>query len=157
MYRKVEDFISDWTQSANGTLQVIRSISDEKLDFSIVEGHNSLGWLAWHLVGAAGAFAQFAGLQVEGIEHSEPQPTSVKEIASTYDNIAKAIEDKAKSLTDESLTEEVSSFIGPTERGRLLRALIDHQNHHRSQMTVLLRQAGLEVPPVMGPTKEMQK
>lgn len=157
MYRKVDDFIVDWTQSAEGTLNVIRSITDDKLDFSIVEGHNSLGWLAWHLAGAAGAFIQFAGLQVKGIERSQPQPDSVAEIASTYERIANAIKEEAKTLTDESLTEEVSSFIGPTERGRLLRNLIDHQNHHRSQMTVLLRQAGLVVPPIMGPTKEMQK
>lgn len=156
MYRKVEDFVMDWTQSADGTLQVIRAITDERLDFSIVEGHNSLGWLAWHLVGAAGAFAQFAGLKVEGIDQSEPQPTSVANIASTYKTIAQAVKEEAKNLTDESLLEEVSSFTGPTERGRLLRAMIDHQNHHRSQMTVLLRQANLTVPPIMGPTKEMQ-
>lgn len=156
MYRKVEDFMIDWTQSADGTLRVIQAITDDTLDFSIVEGHNSLGWLAWHLVGAAGAFAQFAGLKVEGIDQSEPQPTLVADIASTYETIAQAIKEEAKTLTDESLLEEVSSFTGPTERGRLLRAMIDHQNHHRSQMTVLLRQANLTVPPIMGPTKEMQ-
>lgn len=156
MYRKVEDFMIDWTQSADGTLRVIQAITDDTLDFSIVEGHNSLGWLAWHLVGAAGAFAQFAGLKVEGIDQSEPQPTLVADIASTYETIAQAIKEEAKTLTDGSLLEEVSSFTGPTERGRLLRAMIDHQNHHRSQMTVLLRQANLTVPPIMGPTKEMQ-
>ncbi len=156
MYRKVDDFLVDWKQSADGTLKVIREITDDKLDFAIVEGHNSLGWLAWHLVGAAGAFSQFAGLNVQGIERTDPQPASVEEIAATYERIANEVTEEAKKLTDDSLTEEVSSFVGPTERGRLLRGLIDHQNHHRSQMTVLLRQAGLKVPPVMGPTKEMQ-
>lgn len=156
MYRKVDDFLVDWKQSADGTLKVIREITDEKLDFAIVEGHNSLGWLAWHLVGAAGAFSQFAGLNVQGIERTDSQPASVEEIAATYERIANEVTEEAKKLTDDSLTEEVSSFVGPTERGRLLRGLIDHQNHHRSQMTVLLRQAGLKVPPVMGPTKEMQ-
>ena len=32
--------------------------------------------------------------------------------------------------------------------------LINHQNHHRGQMTVLMRQAGLTVPGVYGPAKE---
>ena len=32
--------------------------------------------------------------------------------------------------------------------------LIGHQTHHRSQMTVLMRQAGLVVPEVYGPAKE---
>lgn len=156
MYRTVDDFLVDWQQSANGTLKVMREMTDDKLDFAIVEGHNSLGWLSWHLVGAAGAFAKFGGLDLSGVDRAKKQPDSVAEIAETYERTANAIAEEAKKLTDESLTEEVSSFVGPTERGRLLRGLIDHQNHHRSQMTVLLRQAGLTVPPVMGPTKEMQ-
>lgn len=32
--------------------------------------------------------------------------------------------------------------------------LIQHQNHHRGQMTVLMRQAGLPVPGIYGPAKE---
>jgi len=32
--------------------------------------------------------------------------------------------------------------------------LIQHQNHHRGQMTVLMRQAGLTVPGIYGPAKE---
>ena len=35
-----------------------------------------------------------------------------------------------------------------------LMTLINHQNHHRGQMTVLMRQAGLTVPGVYGPAKE---
>ena len=40
------------------------------------------------------------------------------------------------------------------KRGRTLGALVNHQIHHRGQMTVLMRQAGLEVPGVYGPAKE---
>jgi uncharacterized damage-inducible protein DinB len=32
--------------------------------------------------------------------------------------------------------------------------LIQHQAHHRGQMTVLMRQAGLPVPGIYGPSKE---
>ena len=32
--------------------------------------------------------------------------------------------------------------------------LIAHQTHHRGQMTVLMRQAGLRVPGIYGPAKE---
>jgi len=31
--------------------------------------------------------------------------------------------------------------------------LIAHQGHHRAQMTVLMRQAGLKVPGVYGPSE----
>jgi len=47
-----------------------------------------------------------------------------------------------------------TSIASVATKGALLRFLIDHQTHHRGQMMVLLRQAGLPVPPVIGPTKE---
>ena len=40
-----------------------------------------------------------------------------------------------------------------TRRFTLL-VLINHQIHHRGQMTVLMRQAGLRVPGMYGPAKE---
>ncbi len=39
-------------------------------------------------------------------------------------------------------------------RGKSLAALLNHQTHHRGQMTVLMRQAGLQVPGVYGPSRE---
>ncbi|MEW5994556.1 MAG: DinB family protein, partial [Candidatus Zixiibacteriota bacterium] len=40
------------------------------------------------------------------------------------------------------------------ERRFTLLALIQHQIHHRGQMTVLMRQAGLKVPSIYGPVLE---
>lgn len=39
-------------------------------------------------------------------------------------------------------------------KGLVLSILIAHQTHHRGQMTVLMRQAGLPVPGMYGPSKE---
>ncbi|MCJ8008855.1 DinB family protein [Lederbergia wuyishanensis] len=156
MYRKVEDFVRDWNVSSAGTLNVFKAMTNDKLDQAIVEGHNSLGWLAWHLVGAAGGLGHFAGLNIPGPSREEPVPTDVAEIVEAYEKIINSYQEETAKLTDESLLEEVTGFAGPTPRGTLLRALIDHQTHHRGQMTVLLRQAGLSVPPIMGPTKERQ-
>ena len=156
MYRKVDDFLMDWKQSSDGTFHVLDNLTDDSLQVSIVEGHNSLGWLAWHLVGAASLFPTLAGLSIHGVSEDEEQPKSAHTIAKTYKKIAEEVSHEAEKLTDASLLEQVDSMFGPIERGKLLRILIDHQTHHRGQMTVLLRQAGLPVPPVMGPTKEMQ-
>lgn len=157
MYRKVEDFLADWAASSAGTLSVFKAITDDKMDVAIAEGHNSLGWLAWHLTGSAGGIGHFAGLQIPGIERGTAMPKNMSEIISKYEAINEAYNVEAKKLTDDQLAEEVNGLIGKTLRGKLLRQLIDHQTHHLGQMTVLLRQAGLTVPGIMGPTKEMQK
>ncbi|MFJ7405942.1 MULTISPECIES: DinB family protein [unclassified Lysinibacillus] len=157
MYRQVEDFLSEWSIAAEGTAKVLKAMTDETLNQSIVEGHNSLGWLGWHLVGAAGYFSYLVGLKVPMIRKEDPVPATATEIVATYETTANSIKEEAAKLSNEDLLEEVNGFKGPITRGALLRALIDHQTHHRGQMTVLLRQAGLPVPGVLGPTKEMQK
>ncbi|RKQ30784.1 DinB family protein [Oceanobacillus halophilus] len=157
MYRKVEDFLQDWSNSSQGTLQVLESITDEKLGQAIVEGHSTLGWLGWHLATAPAFFAGLVGLEVKASGNPSDVPAKASEIAQAYKKITEDVKQAVeKNLTDEKLEETVDSFGKETPRGVLLRTLIDHQTHHRGQMTVLLRQAGLPVPGVMGPTKEEQ-
>jgi len=156
MYRTTEDFVQEWAASVAGTLSVIRAISDDKLSAAIVEGHNSLGWLAWHLTGTAAAFSAMAGLSAPAFERGSPAPATVAEIASKYEEIANGFKAEAEKWADEAMVEQINVFGGQMPRGQFLRKLVDHQTHHRGQMTVLLRQAGLSVPGVLGPTREMQ-
>ena len=156
MYRKAEDFLADWEMNAKGTLHVMQAITEDKKNVAIVEGHNSLEWLAWHLVSVAGAFGHFAGLQIPAPGPDMPTPQTMEEITGMYEAVINAYKKEVEKLTDEQMEEEVEGFGGMMQRGKLLSKLIEHQTHHRGQMTVLLRQAGLKVPPVMGPTAEMQ-
>ena len=156
MYRQVDDFLNEWSASAQGTIQVLKALTDDKLEQSIVEGHSTLGWLGWHLVGAAGYFSFLAGLKVPMTRQEDPIPSTAAEIVAAYEKVAKGVSEAVAKLSNEDLLEVVTGFKAPMPKGAVLRVLIDHQTHHRGQMTVLLRQAGLPVPGVMGPTKEMQ-
>src|SRR5690606_8979464 len=119
MYRVVEDFLQDWHANAGATLNAIKAITDDKLSYSIVEGHNSLGWLAWHLTGAAGSISKHViGLDVPCPKRDEPIPSSVVEIAHRYEIIANAILKEAEKLTAEDLLTEVQGFTGPTTKGK---------------------------------------
>jgi len=55
---------------------------------------------------------------------------------------------------DATLLEEDDMYGQRWKRGATLQALILHQAHHRGQMTVLMRQAGLRVPGIYGPARE---
>jgi len=52
------------------------------------------------------------------------------------------------------LLDELDMYGEKWARGHTLMVLCTHQTHHRGQMTVLMRQAGLKVPGVCGPSKE---
>lgn len=157
MYRVKEDFITDWQRSSEGTKAVLRAMSDDKLEQSIVEGHNSLGWLGWHLTTALSYFMGQIGHKLPALK-SMQQPQTASEIADQYELYAAHILELAgQEFSDTFLTTEVNMHGALTTNGQVLRMMIDHQTHHRGQMTVLLRQAGLPVPGVMGPTKEEAK
>jgi uncharacterized damage-inducible protein DinB len=155
MYRQVDDFFKEWAVAVDGTLQVLQAVTDDKLGQSISEGHSTLGWLGWHLVETTGYISHLLGLTVPRIDQDEPVPATSSEIIAAYEKVAEAVKEEVAKLSDEDLLTE-TGIANLSTKGALLRFLIDHQTHHRGQMMVLLRQAGLPVPPVMGPTKEMQ-
>ncbi|MBD8028535.1 DinB family protein [Ureibacillus sp. Re31] len=155
MYRHINDFIQEWQHNSAGTLAIFESITEEKKHISIVEGHSSLEWLSWHLTTAPAYFMGQIGLALDVELNPKDTPNTLSEIIKIYRSASESIINVVKEqLSDERLLNEVNSHGQLTPIGSILRMMVDHQTHHRAQMQVLLRQAGLPVPGVMGPTKE---
>lgn len=154
MYRKIDDFIKDWQHNSAGTIAIMESITEDKKHVAIVEGHNSLEFLSWHLTNAPLFFCGLIGQSLNVQINPSTPPSTMKEIIDEYKKVNEEVVNAVKKLDDSSLEKEVDMIGQPTAIGAVLRMLIDHQTHHRAQMQVLLRQAGLPVPGVMGPTKE---
>ncbi len=95
------------------------------------------------------------GLNMDGVENAESVPTSADEIAETFkkvsSNAAQMIEQQ---WTDESLKQVQDAFGRKQSNASIIMELIKHIVHHRGQVTVLIRQAGLKVPGVYGPAWE---
>ncbi len=93
-----------------------------------------------------------------GFCHTIPRctcTTSVKEIGEQFQKVSRAfIDEVKKSWTDETL-KKLNDFFGhELPNGIALLVLLQHQNHHRGQLTILMRQAGLKVRGLIGPAKE---
>ena len=156
MYRKVQDFINDWEFAAQGTEAVLQSVTDDKMGQAIVSGHSTLGWLGYHLVVTPAFITGLVGLDIKASLSAEPKHAQ-DNVTAYRQMVADVKQAVAENLSDEALTEEVDGFGKKMPRGAILQQLIEHQTHHRGQMTVLLRQAGLHVPGIMGPTLEQKK
>ena len=63
-------------------------------------------------------------------------------------------EELPKHWTDENLTDGILMYGETWTKGFALTCFLMHGAHHRGQMTVLMRQAGLKVHGVYGPAKE---
>lgn len=155
MYRTVQDFLDDWKYETEATLKIMHSLTDSSLGQKVTPEGRSLGFLAWHIVLTLGEMGGKSGLTVRCPAEDTPQPSKATEIAATYEPAAKSIADEVRSKwTDSSLLDEVEMYGERWKRGYALSSLLAHQTHHRAQMTVLMRQAGLKVPGVYGPSRE---
>jgi uncharacterized damage-inducible protein DinB len=155
MLRTIEDFQKDWVYESAATTKILNALTDESLGQKVTPTGRSLGTLAWHLTTTLGEMLGNVGLKIDAPAHGAECPTSAAAIASAYQKAAKSVGDEiARNWNDETLQQEDNMYGDTWKRGVTLFALIAHQAHHRGQMTVLMRQAGLSVPGVYGPSKE---
>jgi uncharacterized damage-inducible protein DinB len=154
MFRRIDDFRRTWDYESDATLKIFRALTDPALDRAVVPGGRTLGRLAWHIVGSLREMMEHSGLPIAGPGEEAPQP-ALAEMIREYERCAKALaETVARQWTDAMLAETVPMYGEQWARGQVLAVLIGHQAHHRGQMTVLMRQAGLRVPGVCGPAAE---
>jgi uncharacterized damage-inducible protein DinB len=155
MYRVIKDFTEDWKYESEATLKVFKNLTQESLEQKVSPDGRSLGFIAWHITTSIPEMLERCGFKFEGYKENMPLPEKLEEIIKAYETysklIAKFIPENWK---DENLTDEVNMYGEMWAKGKILAVLIGHQAHHRAQMTVLMRQAGLKVPGIYGPSKE---
>jgi uncharacterized damage-inducible protein DinB len=155
MYRTIQDFLDDWKYETEATLKIMHSLTDSSLGQKVTTEGRSLGFLAWHIVLTLGEMGGKTGVSVKCPPEETPQPSKAAEIAATYETAATSVADEVRvKWTDRSLLDEIEMYGEKWKRGHALSSLSAHQIHHRAQMTVLMRQAGLKVPGIYGPSRE---
>ena len=155
MTTTISDFERTWQHEGGATLKMLRALTDASLGQPEAPGERSLGRVAWHLVLTVSEMLQRTGLTIESPAHDSPVPPSAAAIADAYDRASRSMLRQIKEgWTDATLEVEDDMYGESWKRGLTLDALILHQAHHRGQLTVLMRQAGLKVPGVYGPSHE---
>jgi uncharacterized damage-inducible protein DinB len=155
MYRTIAEFVDDWTVESGMSLKIERTLTDISLQQQIYPQGRTLGQLAWHMVMMIGMTGSLVGLEIAAPPKGSEQPASAARIADAYETAARSMGELASSkLKDGQLPVEIPFFGRSLSMDRVLHALVVHQIHHRGQMFVLIRQAGLVPPGVYGPTRE---
>ena len=155
MYRKIEDFERDWKYEVEQTTNLLRNLTDESLRQKVTETGRELGFLAWHLSQTMEEMPKLAGLKIDAPASDAECPTSAGEIVSAFEKAGNSVlKQVGENWTDETLEQEDEMYGEKWKRGLTLLYLMLHQAHHRGQITVLMRQAGLKVVGIYGPAKE---
>ena len=155
MYRKIDDFVSAWETESAATQKLLNALNDASLSQSVMDGHRTLARIAWHIVTTIPEMMARTGLAIKAVAPDAPVPGKAVDIQQAYASASREILEQIKTnWTDQTLAVVDDMYGEKWPRALSVRVLLDHQTHHRGQMTVLMRQAGLNVPGVYGPSKE---
>ncbi len=155
MYYKIEDFKNDWAYESSSTLKLFNNLTDDSLNKKFNDEVRTLGRLAWHITGSIPEMMNRSDLRIEGFDENSSVPKTAERIASTYKKLSDALVDEvSKKWKDENLSDKVNMYGEEWQKGKILSVLLVHQIHHRAQMTILMRLAGLKVNGIYGPSRE---
>lgn len=155
MIRKIEDFQKDWAYETESTVKLFKNLTDASLEQKVTPDGRSLGFLAWHITLTLGEMLKLVGLNIDAPEMEAAVPDNAAAIVEAFEKAANSVSaEVAANWTDETLLQEDDMYGEKWARGLTLLYLMMHQAHHRGQMTVLMRQAGLAVTGIYGPAKE---
>lgn len=155
MYRRMDDFLKDYAGVAADTAKVFAQLTDANLGQTIAPRHRSLGGIAWHIVVSVPEMMNRLGLGLTAADQEAPPPGSAATVRSAQEKVAAELLERLRAGWTDATLDRTDDMYGQTwTRGFTLTALVQHEIHHRGQMSVLLRQAGALVPGCFGPSRE---
>ncbi|HSO58318.1 MAG TPA: DinB family protein [Paenisporosarcina sp.] len=155
MYHTMDEFLAEWTYESDSTQQILDLLNDDSLSTRAGERERSLGFLAWHIVTSVHEMMARAGLEFNAPHHDATLPATAKEIAEAYRQTNQSFKEAIRTQwTNVNLSEEHDMYGEMWSNATTLNVLVKHQIHHRGQLTMLMRQAGLSMIGVYGPSRE---
>ncbi len=155
MFTTIGSFLEMWKFESEATANVIAAMSDASAKRAVSKGHRTLGRMAWHLAQTIPEMMNQTGLGVKGPEAAATVPKKKAQLLEAYKAAAASLAAVVKKKWRDAALQKTDNLYGFTwKRGFTLSCLVLHQAHHRGQMTVLLRQAGIKPPGIYGPAKE---
>lgn len=155
MYQTIDEFMRDYSYESGATQKVMNVFTDAALSQNSVGDHRTLGRAAWHIITTYAEMAGQGGIVIKGVDKDAPVPSSAAEIQRAYAGVSDELVAFIKAnWKDSDLLKEKDFYGEKWSMARMLSILIRHEVHHRGQMTVLMRLAGLKVPGVYGPAME---
>jgi uncharacterized damage-inducible protein DinB len=155
--KSILEFLEYYERVRERTRRVIQCIPPDKIEWTYSEGKFTLGDLVRHLA----AIERY--MYAENVQQKPSRyPGHGKELADGYENIVAFLDLMHKEsvkifgdLTEEDLTKKCITPGGmPITIWKWLRALIEHEIHHRGQIYLYLAMMNVSTPPLYGLTSE---
>lgn len=154
MFVNIGQFAEVWKKETASTLKILGGLTDESLTKPDHTDFRSLGRAAWHIVTTYPEMCGRMGIKVDVPDEKTPIPTTIAEIKDHYKKAAGTVLATVSGWSDADLLKTDDMYGETWERGRSLWVFLVHEIHHRGQLTILMRLAGLSVPGIYGPSRD---
>lgn len=154
---RVAPFLDYLDRVHERTRRVVMRTREEDLEWEAAPGRFTIGDMVRHLAGIErymyaenvhGRPSMYPG-------HSRDLAEGFEAAIRYYDRLHAESRASFAALTDERLAEKCMTPAGsPITVGKWLRAMIEHESHHRGQIYFILGMRGVETPPIYGLTSE---
>jgi len=144
MSSEVDRFIRNWNRIHKETSRIIRAAPDDKLDWRPKDDMFTLRELIGHLPEAELGLVRAALQAKTGQIGFDTSNKTAGEIAELFDHQHDGLSAEVSQLTESQLGEEVEFHGRQVRRAVLLKGMTEHEIHHRGQLYVYYRLAGVE-------------
>jgi uncharacterized damage-inducible protein DinB len=157
----IEALLQELEQEAATTRRVLERVPDDRLGWKPHDKSMSLGQLALHVATVPGSVAEISRQSPFPLpEFTQPSAKSAAELIPALDQSVARAREILKSMDDAALASTWRVVDGDREVmalpvGAVLRSImLNHWYHHRGQLSVYLRQVGVPVPSIYGPSAD---
>ena len=160
--RIADPFLAEIDQEAAITKRLLDIIPEDKLSFRPHPKAKSLGELAMHIASLQGLVAELGQLDSKeaGTFPPDVEATSRAQILDTFaESIKRAKEivgatDDERAMAEWKLTRDGNTLVAMPRIGVWRSILLNHNYHHRGQLSAYLRELDVPLPSIYGPSAD---
>jgi uncharacterized damage-inducible protein DinB len=158
----IDGMLQELEQESQTTRRVLERVPPDRLTWRPHEKARTLGELALHVAIVPGAVAALVSSPspAQVPQFADPSPGSAAELLPALDQSLAQARAVLGGMDDETLMATWSLRQGDREifavpRVAMLRSImLNHWYHHRGQLTVYLRELGVPIPSIYGPSAD---
>ena len=158
----IDGMLQEFEQEAQTTRRVLERVPDNQLAWRPHEKARTLGELALHVAMVPGGVAELVASPspAQAPQFADPSPKSASELIPALDHSIAKVKEVLGGMDDAALLATWRLMQGDREllavpRAAMLRSvMLNHWYHHRGQLTVYLRELGVPIPSIYGPSAD---
>jgi uncharacterized damage-inducible protein DinB len=157
----IEGILQELDQEAKTTRRVLERVPGDQLGWRPHKKARTLGELALHVASTPGAVATLASQsEIQAPDFRDASPTSAAELIPALDEsiaTAKRVLGRMDDATVNGMwrMKRNGHDVIAMPRAALLRSImLNHWYHHRGQLSVYLRELGVPIPSIYGPSAD---